>query len=127
VPVDLDWSWFSKFVQSVDWSRLGHLTLAAVRRCGVVWFSEGVMEPYVAHRRYPDTLSSAPLDADDEDACCQETVGIVWAFSGGAKLDLRVEMGDCLRKQAGNDLHPLGPRVTQSTRGGVCGYSMRRS
>ena len=34
-------------------------------------------------------------------------VNIIWAFSGDAKLDLRAEMGDYLRKQTGIDLPPL--------------------
>jgi dynein heavy chain 1 len=35
-------------------------------------------------------------------------VSIIWAFSGDAKLDLRAEMGDFLRKQTGIDLPVMG-------------------
>ncbi|KAJ7601593.1 dynein heavy chain, N-terminal region 2-domain-containing protein [Mycena polygramma] len=36
-------------------------------------------------------------------------VSIIWAFSGDAKLDLRAEMGEFLRKQTSIDLPPLLP------------------
>jgi dynein heavy chain 1, cytosolic len=36
-------------------------------------------------------------------------VSIIWAFSGDAKLELRAEMGDFLRKQTAIDLPPLPP------------------
>ena len=47
---------------------LKYATLATVSRCGMIWFSEDVVEPYMVYRHYLDTLSSVPLDADDEDA-----------------------------------------------------------
>ena len=181
---------------------LKYATLATVSRCGMIWFSEDVVEPSMVCRNYLDTLASVPLDAEDEDALdipgrrtdgedtqsanlatqkqiaailepffaeddlvlnalkyaegiehimdFTETralntlfslinktvrnvvehnlqhsdfplsvervenyvtkrllVNIIWAFSGDAKLDLRAEMGEFLRKQTGIDLPPL--------------------
>ncbi|RDB29164.1 Cytoplasmic dynein 1 heavy chain 1 [Hypsizygus marmoreus] len=183
---------------------LKYATLATVSRCGMIWFSEDVVDPSMVYRNYLSTLSSVPLDADDEDAdafgrrvdTLDDTssanlvtqkqiasvleryfaeddlvssalsfaesiehimdftvtralntlfslinktvrnvveyntqhsdfplsperveqyvtkrllVSIIWAFSGDAKLDLRAEMGDFLRKQTGIDLPPLAP------------------
>lgn len=47
---------------------LRYATLATVSRCGMIWFSEDVIEPSMVYRHYLNTLSSVPLDADDEDA-----------------------------------------------------------
>lgn len=189
---------------------LRYATLATVSRCGMIWFSEDVIEPSMVYRHYLNTLSSAPLDADDEDAADipgrradilgAETPGsthlvtqvqitgileryfadgelvssalefaesidhimdftttralhtlfsllnktarniieyniqhsdfplppekieqyvtkrllvsIIWAFSGDAKLDLRAEMGEFLRKQTGIDLPPMGAEAS---------------
>ncbi|KII86419.1 hypothetical protein PLICRDRAFT_44012 [Plicaturopsis crispa FD-325 SS-3] len=182
---------------------LKYATLATVSRCGMIWFSEDIVEPSMVYRHYLETLSTVPLDADDEDALdvpgrrdTSETtsanlttqkeiasileryfadgelvssalsfaetiehimdftvtralntlfsllnktvrnvieynfqhsdfplsperveqyvtkrllVSIIWAFSGDAKLDLRAEMGEFLRKQTGIDLPPLTP------------------
>ncbi|KAI6045169.1 dynein heavy chain protein 1 [Pisolithus marmoratus] len=186
---------------------LRYATPATVSRCGMIWFSEDVIEPSMVYRNYLNTLSSVPLDADDEDATdvlgrradnlSTETpsavhvatqtqvaaileryfadgdlvssalefaesidhimdftttralhtlfsllnktarniieyniqhpdfplvpekveqyvtkrllVSIIWAFSGDAKLDLRAELGDFLRKQTGTDLPPMTP------------------
>jgi len=46
---------------------LRYATLATVSRCGMIWFSEDVVEPAMVYRHYLDTLSAVPLDADDED------------------------------------------------------------
>ena len=182
---------------------LKYATLATVSRCGMIWFSEDVVEPSMVYRHYLDTISSVPLDAEDDEfeipgrrtdtapdpassphlatqqqvasilepyfsdgdlvsAALQyaETmehimdftttralntlfslinktvrnvieynmqhsdfplpperveqyvtkrllVNIICAFSGDAKLELRAEMGDMLRKQTGIDLPPL--------------------
>lgn len=184
---------------------LRYATLATVSRCGMIWFSDDVIEPSMVYRHYLNTLSSVPLDADDDDAADipgrradilgAETPGsthlttqiqiagilehyfadgelvsaalefaesidhimdftttralhtlfsllnktarniieyniqhsdfplppekveqyvtkrllvnIIWAFSGDAKLDLRAEMGEFLRKQTGIDLPPM--------------------
>jgi dynein heavy chain 1 len=178
---------------------LRYATLATISRCGMIWFGEDVTEPSMVYRHYLNTLSTVPLDADDEDAAdipgrrtdalaadsanlatqVQITsileryfaggdlvssalifvesidhimdftsagvlhtlfslldktarnvikynlqhsdlpfaperveqyvtkrllVNIIWTFSGDAKLDLRAEMGDFLRKQTGIDL-----------------------
>ena len=47
---------------------LRYATLATVSRCGMIWFSEDVVEPSMMYRNYLCTLSSIPLDADDDDA-----------------------------------------------------------
>jgi dynein heavy chain 1, cytosolic len=47
---------------------LRYATLATVSRCGMIWFSEDVVEPDMVFRNYLSTLSNVPLDADDEDA-----------------------------------------------------------
>ncbi|TFK76697.1 dynein heavy chain protein 1 [Pluteus cervinus] len=46
---------------------LKYATLATVSRCGMIWFSEDVVEPSMVYRHYLETLSNVPLDADDED------------------------------------------------------------
>ncbi|KAF7293525.1 Dynein heavy chain protein 1 [Mycena indigotica] len=181
---------------------LKYATLATVSRCGMIWFSEDVIDPQMVYRHYLETLAAVPLDADDEDAgdiierrvdpsaseadnlATQKEVAsileqyfedgelvsnaltfadsiehimdftvtralstlfsllnktvrniieyniqhpdfplshdrveqyvtkrllvsIIWAFSGDAKLDLRAEMGEFLRKQTSIDLPPL--------------------
>ena len=182
---------------------LKYATLATVSRCGMIWFSEDVVEPSMVFRHYLDTLSTVPLDAEDDDALeipgrrpdandnatsphlatqkqiasilepfftegelimtalqYAETiehimdftvtralntlfsllnktvrnvieyniqhsdfplpherveqyvtkrllVNIIWAFSGDARLELRAELGDFLRKHTGVDLPPL--------------------
>ncbi|KAI4519311.1 dynein heavy chain [Schizophyllum commune Loenen D] len=185
---------------------LKYATLATVSRCGMIWFSEDVVEPPMVYRNYLTTLRSVALDADDEDvtdvlaaradvtptdtitanlATQQQMadmlekffedgdvvssalkfaesiehimdftktralntlfslinktarnvieynlqhpdfplsserveqyvtkrllLSIIWAFSGDAKLDLRAEMGEFLRKQTGVDLPPMTP------------------
>ncbi|EPQ28904.1 uncharacterized protein PFL1_03705 [Pseudozyma flocculosa PF-1] len=52
-----------------------------------------------------------PLPQDQVEAYASKRllVGIVWAFTGDAKLDVRAEMGDYLRGHTGVDLPPLGP------------------
>lgn len=47
---------------------LRYATLATVSRCGMIWFSEDIVEPFMVYRQYPDTLGSVPLDAEDDDA-----------------------------------------------------------
>lgn len=47
---------------------LKYATLATVSRCGMIWFSEDVVEPSMVCQNYLDTLASVPLDAEDEDA-----------------------------------------------------------
>jgi dynein heavy chain 1 len=50
---------------------LRYATLATVSRCGMIWFSEDVVEPAMIYRQYLDSLAAVPLDADDD-----ETPGI---------------------------------------------------
>lgn len=47
---------------------LRYATLATVSRCGMIWFSEDVVEPPMIYRHYLDTLSTVPLDAEEDDA-----------------------------------------------------------
>ena len=47
---------------------LGYATLATVSRCGMIWFSEDVVEPTMVCRHYLETLSNVPLDADEDEA-----------------------------------------------------------
>ena len=42
-------------------------TLATVSRCGMIWFSDDVIEPSMVYKHYLDTLSNVPLDAEDDD------------------------------------------------------------
>ena len=50
-----------------------------------------------------------PLPMDKVETICYEAllVSIIWAFSGDAKLDLRAEMSEFLRKKIGVDLPPM--------------------
>jgi len=47
---------------------LKYATLATVSRCGMIWFSEDVIEPPMVYRNYLDTLRNVALDADDEES-----------------------------------------------------------
>ena len=47
---------------------LKYATPATVSRCGMIWFSEDVLEVQMMCRNYLDTLSSIALDADDDDS-----------------------------------------------------------
>ena len=47
---------------------LKYATLATVSRCGMIWFSEDVVEPSMVYRHYLDTLSTVPLDADEDES-----------------------------------------------------------
>lgn len=182
---------------------LKYATLATVSRCGMIWFSDDVVEPDMVYKHYLDTLAAVPLDADEdgsldaltvrradeptvsphletqkqvaailepyfaEGAVISSTleyagsiehimdftptralntlfslinktarniieynnqhsdfplspekieqyvtkrllVNIIWAFSGDARLELRADLGEFLRKQTGVDLPPLG-------------------
>ncbi|KAG7090771.1 Cytoplasmic dynein 1 heavy chain 1 [Marasmius oreades] len=46
---------------------LKYATLATVSRCGMIWFSEDVVEPSMVYQHYLTTLSTIPLDAEDEE------------------------------------------------------------
>lgn len=47
---------------------LRYATLATVSRCGMIWFSEDIVEPSMVYRHYLDTLTSVRLDADEDEA-----------------------------------------------------------
>jgi dynein heavy chain 1 len=46
---------------------LKYATLATVSRCGMIWFSEDVVEPSMVYQNYLTTLATVHLDADEED------------------------------------------------------------
>lgn len=47
---------------------LRYATPATVSRCGMIWFSEDIVEPEMLYRNYLDTLSNVALDAEDDDS-----------------------------------------------------------
>jgi dynein heavy chain 1 len=47
---------------------LRYATLATVSRCGMIWFSEDIVEANMVYRNYLETLSTVALDADDDDS-----------------------------------------------------------
>ncbi|KIJ45695.1 hypothetical protein M422DRAFT_778888 [Sphaerobolus stellatus SS14] len=47
---------------------LKYATLATVSRCGMIWFSDDIVEPSMVYRNYLDTLTAVALDADDEES-----------------------------------------------------------
>ncbi|KAI9460162.1 dynein heavy chain protein 1 [Lactarius psammicola] len=46
---------------------LRYATLATVSRCGMIWFSEDIVEPAMIYRQYLNSLAAVPLDADDDE------------------------------------------------------------
>ena len=46
---------------------LRYATLATVSRCGMIWFSDDIVEPAMIYRQYLDSLAAVPLDADDDE------------------------------------------------------------
>lgn len=52
---------------------LRYATLATVSRCGMIWFSEDVVEPSMVFKQYLTTLANVPLDADEEDLLIRRT------------------------------------------------------
>ena len=46
---------------------LRYATLATVSRCGMIWFSEDIVEPAMIYRQYLESLAAVPLDADDDE------------------------------------------------------------
>jgi dynein heavy chain 1, cytosolic len=59
---------------------LRYATLATVSRCGMIWFSDDIVEPAMIYRNYLDTLAAVALDADDDD-------------SPGRRMDLTADSG----------------------------------
>ncbi|KAF5378700.1 hypothetical protein D9757_010781 [Collybiopsis confluens] len=47
---------------------LKYATLATVSRCGMIWFSEDIVEPSMVYENYLSTLSTYPIDSEEEDA-----------------------------------------------------------
>ncbi|KAE8214295.1 hypothetical protein CF327_g2298 [Tilletia walkeri] len=46
---------------------LKYATLATVSRCGMIWFSDDIVEPQMLYHNYLSALKSVPLGADDDD------------------------------------------------------------
>ncbi|KAH9046427.1 dynein heavy chain protein 1 [Lactarius hengduanensis] len=46
---------------------LRYATLATVSRCGMIWFSDDIVEPAMIYRQYLNSLAAVPLDADDDE------------------------------------------------------------
>ncbi|KAH7104763.1 dynein heavy chain [Auriculariales sp. MPI-PUGE-AT-0066] len=46
---------------------LRYATLATVSRCGMIWFSEDVVDPAMVYRNYLEMLANQPLDAEGDD------------------------------------------------------------
>jgi dynein heavy chain 1 len=82
--------------------------LATVSRCGMIWFSEGVIEPSVVYRHYLNTPATVPLDADDENAAdtpgCR-TGTLAADASDSANIATQVQIASILERYfAGGDL-----------------------
>jgi dynein heavy chain 1 len=80
---------------------LRYATLATVSRCGMIWFSEDVIDPSMVYRHYLNKLLSVPLDADDADAA--DVLGrrsdILGAeSSGSAHLATQVQIAGILER-----------------------------
>ncbi|KAG2057179.1 hypothetical protein BDR06DRAFT_1019336 [Suillus hirtellus] len=80
---------------------LRYATLATVSRCGMIWFSEDVIEPSMVYRHYLNTLSTVPLDADDEDAVDmpgRRTDALTTDASKSANLATQVQIASILER-----------------------------
>lgn len=78
---------------------LRYATPATVSRCGMIWFSDDVVEPSMVYQQYLDTLASVPLDGDDEDS----------ADIPGRRADTGVDSSSphlATQKQVANILQP---------------------
>ena len=74
---------------------LRYATWATVSRCGMTWFSEDAIEPSMVYRHYLNTLSTVPLDTDDEDAADipgRRTDALAADASGSANLATQVQI-----------------------------------
>jgi dynein heavy chain 1 len=87
---------------------LRYATLATVSRCGMIWFGEDVIEPSMVYRHYLNTFSTAPLDADGEDATDipgRRTDALAADASDFANLATQVQIASILERYfAGRDL-----------------------
>ncbi|KAG2370226.1 dynein heavy chain protein 1 [Suillus spraguei] len=84
---------------------LRYATLATVSRCGMIWFSEDVIEPSMVYRHYLNTLSTVPLDADDEDAVDipgRRSDALAADASNSANLATQVQIGSILERYFGD-------------------------
>ncbi|KAG2123592.1 dynein heavy chain and region D6 of dynein motor-domain-containing protein [Suillus clintonianus] len=84
---------------------LRYATLATVSRCGMIWFSEDVIEPSMVYRHYLNTLSTVPLDADDEDAVDmpgRRIDALAADASNSANLATQVQIASILERYFGD-------------------------
>ncbi|KAG2160116.1 dynein heavy chain and region D6 of dynein motor-domain-containing protein [Suillus bovinus] len=84
---------------------LRYATLATVSRCGMIWFSEDVIEPSMVYRHYLNTLSTVPLDADDEDAVDmpgRRTDPLAADASHSANLATQIQIASILERYFGD-------------------------
>ncbi|KAG1825562.1 dynein heavy chain protein 1 [Suillus subaureus] len=84
---------------------LRYATLATVSRCGMIWFSEDVIEPSMVYRHYLNTLSTVPLDADDEDAVDmpgRRVDALAADASNSANLATQVQIASILERYFGD-------------------------
>ena len=79
---------------------LKYATLATVSRCGMIWFSEDVVEPSMVYRNYLTTLASVPLDADDEDTgdVLGQRVNISSDTTASANLETQKQIASILER-----------------------------
>ncbi|KAG2045236.1 dynein heavy chain protein 1 [Suillus americanus] len=84
---------------------LRYATLATVSRCGMIWFSEDVIEPSMVYRHYLNTLTTVPLDADDEDAVDmpgRRADALAADASNSANLATQVQIASILERYFGD-------------------------
>jgi len=77
---------------------LKYATLATVSRCGMIWFSDDVIEPSMVYRHYLQTLSSVPLDADDEDAMDRHVDLVTSELSPSTNLLTQTQIASILER-----------------------------
>jgi dynein heavy chain 1 len=97
---------------------LRYATLATVSRCGMIWFSEDVIEPSMVYCHYLNTLSTVLLDADDEDATDipgRRTDALAADASDPANLTTQVQIASILERYfADGDLVSSALTFTES-------------
>ncbi|KIY45226.1 dynein heavy chain protein 1 [Fistulina hepatica ATCC 64428] len=79
---------------------LKYATLATVSRCGMIWFSDDVIEPSMVYRNYLATLSAIPLDADDEEAAdaLARRIDILSPDTSSTNLETQKEISTMLHR-----------------------------
>lgn len=70
---------------------LKYATLATVSRCGMIWFSEDIIQPHMFYENYLAVLGSTALDADDEDGLGRATQEMAVATGGEVSAHLTTQ------------------------------------